>query len=271
MYQKNALLTIHEFATICRTTPKTLRLYEKLGLLLPVEIDKKNNYRYYKQIQTRLFEQIKLLQRFDLPLKTIKDVLMTQDADEFMEARLRYLKEEIHEKQKEYKFLERIHNLLFEHENLAHTIRHTPVGPFYLFSYTVEHGIYDHIDDYFEILRNTAQALGISHTKSLTFYHDYDFKPHDSKIEVAVICFKKAYLPNIKLPEHFSFRTLERTNAYVYTYQGPYNYLSLIYHKIFVYLENKGKKPNGPVFEIYDEHEGSEFEQLMEIIFPVDK
>src|SRR3989338_472751 len=66
------LLTIKQFAEVCRTTPRTLRFYEKKGLFKPAVIDTFNKYRFYHPSQAREFLKIKLLQNFHVPLKQIK-------------------------------------------------------------------------------------------------------------------------------------------------------------------------------------------------------
>lgn len=40
-------LTIGEFSRLCRVTIKTIRHYEKIGLLTPKKVDRYTNYRYY--------------------------------------------------------------------------------------------------------------------------------------------------------------------------------------------------------------------------------
>ena len=44
---KKQKLTIGEFSRFCQVTVKTLRHYDKLGLLVPSEVDEWTHYRYY--------------------------------------------------------------------------------------------------------------------------------------------------------------------------------------------------------------------------------
>ena len=90
-------LTIKQFAEVCRTTPRTLRFYEKKGLFKPAVIDAFTKYRSYHPRQAREFLKIKLLQNFHVPLKQIK----TSFAENTLLSRLKILKEEIAEKEKE--------------------------------------------------------------------------------------------------------------------------------------------------------------------------
>lgn len=38
---------IGEFSKLCQVTVKTLRHYEEIGLMIPVEVDEWTGYRYY--------------------------------------------------------------------------------------------------------------------------------------------------------------------------------------------------------------------------------
>lgn len=66
---------IKEFSYLCKTTIKTLRHYEKVGVLLPKEINSLTGYRFYEKTQIETFQQIKALQEAGFTLKEIKDIL----------------------------------------------------------------------------------------------------------------------------------------------------------------------------------------------------
>ena len=58
------LLSIGEVSEICRISIKTLRYYDKIGLLKPVYIDSASRYRYYSKSQLALislFKEMKLM------------------------------------------------------------------------------------------------------------------------------------------------------------------------------------------------------------------
>ena len=44
---------IGEFSKLCQVTVKTLRHYEEIGLMIPVEVDEWTGYRYYDISQLR--------------------------------------------------------------------------------------------------------------------------------------------------------------------------------------------------------------------------
>lgn len=68
-------LTIGEFSKFCRVTVKTLRHYEKLGLLVPNEVDKWTHYRYYDVGQMQQLNGILRLKDLGFSLEEIRDLL----------------------------------------------------------------------------------------------------------------------------------------------------------------------------------------------------
>jgi DNA-binding transcriptional MerR regulator len=69
------LLSIGEFAKRSRLSPKALRLYDELGLLLPAQVDPDNGYRFYDVSQLERARQISMLRRIDVPLAQIRVII----------------------------------------------------------------------------------------------------------------------------------------------------------------------------------------------------
>jgi DNA-binding transcriptional MerR regulator len=65
------LMTIGEFAARTRLSPKALRLYDRLGLLPPVQTDPASGYRLYSEEQVEGARLVALLRRLDMPLPVI--------------------------------------------------------------------------------------------------------------------------------------------------------------------------------------------------------
>lgn len=63
---------IGDFAKLLNTSVRTLRYYNSLGLLIPVEIDVFTGYRYYDDKQINDFNKIKLLQEAGFSLEEIR-------------------------------------------------------------------------------------------------------------------------------------------------------------------------------------------------------
>jgi DNA-binding transcriptional MerR regulator len=71
----DALLTIGVFARRSRLSMKALRLYDRMGLLVPADVDPENGYRRYRESQLAIARLIVMLRRLDMPLTQVADVI----------------------------------------------------------------------------------------------------------------------------------------------------------------------------------------------------
>ncbi|MFI9010070.1 MerR family transcriptional regulator [Actinosynnema sp. NPDC053489] len=74
------LLGIGEFARRSRLSVKALRLYERQGLLRPVEVDPGNGYRRYGEEQLATARLVALLRRLDMPLADVARIVAAPEA-----------------------------------------------------------------------------------------------------------------------------------------------------------------------------------------------
>ena len=70
----NNKLKIKEFSLLCGVTVKTLRHYEKIGLLQPFEVDEWTGYRYYNVSQMQTMENIRRLKEMGFSLDEISEM-----------------------------------------------------------------------------------------------------------------------------------------------------------------------------------------------------
>src|SRR5450759_1239444 len=73
-------MTIGEFAELTRLSPKALRLYDRLGLLVPARVDAGTGYSLYARDPVEAARLVGLLRRLDMPLAVIATVLAADDA-----------------------------------------------------------------------------------------------------------------------------------------------------------------------------------------------
>ncbi len=73
-------MTIKEFARLCGCNPQTLRYYDHVELLKPVEVDRWSGYRYYEEKQALAFVKIKNLQKAGFTIEEIKELLDQDNA-----------------------------------------------------------------------------------------------------------------------------------------------------------------------------------------------
>ncbi len=81
------LVSIGEFARLSRLSPKALRLYDELGLLVPAEVDAETGYRWYADTQLERARVVALLRRIGVPLARIRDILALDAASAAEEIR----------------------------------------------------------------------------------------------------------------------------------------------------------------------------------------
>ena len=69
------LVSIGEFSWLSRLSPKALRLYDELRLLVPDHVDTATGYRWYADTQLNQARVVSLLRRIGVPLAQIRDML----------------------------------------------------------------------------------------------------------------------------------------------------------------------------------------------------
>lgn len=72
---KNNKITIGQMTKLNHTTLATLRLYDEKGLLKPIEVNPKSNYRIYDVRQSMVFHMIQHNKDLGMSLKEIAAVL----------------------------------------------------------------------------------------------------------------------------------------------------------------------------------------------------
>lgn len=75
------LIKIGDFSKINRVSIPTLRLYDELGILKPIYVDKESNYRYYSINQTARLDMIQYMKELNMSLNEIKDILNSNDLE----------------------------------------------------------------------------------------------------------------------------------------------------------------------------------------------
>ena len=72
-------LTIGQMSKINNVSEQTLRYYDKIGILKPIEVDKFTGYRYYSMKQCARLDMIQYLKSLGMRLKDIEVQLKTCD------------------------------------------------------------------------------------------------------------------------------------------------------------------------------------------------
>lgn len=113
-------LKIKEFSLLCQVTVKTLRHYEKIGLLTPAEVDEWTGYRYYDVSQMQTLNNIRRLKDIGFSLEEILDLKLESTGKdhqlkgeafltpsiEFLQAKIALCQQELTRLQKRHEVLQ---------------------------------------------------------------------------------------------------------------------------------------------------------------------
>lgn len=245
------MYTIGQFARICQVSPKALRHYEKLGLLVPSKVDTCNQYRYYEREQLDAVKVITILKDLGIPLKTIKTIIYEGSQPD------------------------KIENLLNEHRtNLLEqleTLNHRLIG---LNRWRQNKEAKDMNKAEYDIrLRDIPETLVYSRRKKLTdFYRELPQLIRDLLNELAAaggICsgaplilyhdnfYASTFDPNLVDVEvgwpvndpKYANNTLPAVRAACVTYVGPYDGLENAYAAVFEWINQNGYQGTFPTRE----------------------
>ena len=230
-------LTIHQFATLCRTTVRTIRFYDKKGILKPASVDSFTGYRYYHPHQTREFFKIKLIQTFNVPLKEIGEVGKSYSESSFLDKKLAEIKAGIEEKQREYRSLQIIKNDLVDGK-IKQNVKVRNVGPFFIFGKEFLDARYDRINADIVDLYKKAKELGLS-TKAqehVLYLEPHEYGPHRTRLAISLILSK---LPK-HVPGGYFAKKIPKEKVLTYRYQGPYEYLTFVHKEMYAIARKRG-------------------------------
>lgn len=230
-------LNIHQFATICRTTVRTIRFYDKKGILKPASVDQYTGYRYYHPHQAREFFRIKLLQTFGLPLKEIGKTSRQHPEDSFLDKKLTEIKAEIEEKKRQYEFLQTIKQDLVDGK-MEQNVKVKNVGPFFVFGKEFSDARYDRINADIADLYKKAKELGLSTTKTehVLYLDPHEYGPNKTHLRISLILSK----PPSDVPNEYYAKKIPSQKVLAYKYKGPYEYLTFVHREMYSIAKKRG-------------------------------
>ena len=261
---------IGDFSSMSKTTIKTLRYYEKEGLLKPVYVDLNTGYRYYETSQLVEISRIISLRQIGLSIKDIKNVLSGYDMEQILNKR----KKEIQENLIDYNIQLSKINYLLEENHMKNEIFIKEI-PSYIVYYC--DGV---IDDFskvseFALQVGTECAKANPNLKCITpdycyiSYLDGEYKEKDIKIRYAEAVEKEG-----KETDRVKFMRTDAITAICIYHKGSYEHLRDSYNIILKYIEDNDYEIIDNPRECYIDgcwNKDSEDDYLTEIQFPVVK
>nr|WP_227161301.1 MerR family transcriptional regulator [Enterocloster citroniae] len=271
-WRNREMLTIGQMSKICGVSVKTLRHYEKIGLLRPRKTDEANGYRYYEDSQISTMLLIGRLKRYGFSLTDIQGLLDTKDAGSLLgqlrkqkfrlEQQMNYLSVTVREMGIHLEEFERTGDIMSYQNNYEIQVKETEEQVLVTSRQKMsveEFGNY-YGKLYEKIAREHLTANGIT----MAIYHDQEFDPAYSDIELAVGITERDKADCI-MPKRFCAATVHK---------GAYSGLPDAYGAIVSWINANGYRPDGMPYEIYVKnhfHNLPPEEWETEIFFPVKK
>ncbi|CAG0930550.1 Multidrug-efflux transporter 1 regulator [Thermoflexales bacterium] len=255
---------------------KTLRYYDEIDLLKPVEIDRFTGYRYYSASQLSRLNRILLLKDLGLSLDQIGRLLESDLPSDQLRGMLKLRRTEIERSiEEEETRLARVAALLnqIEQENIVmskYDVVIKKVAPVRIAS------IRDVVANYGaqgELWGELGAYLAQHNVKPvapcLTIDHNEGYKERDVDLEVCEVI--DAALPATDRVQVYKLPAVESMACTVH--HGPFNQLSQGYQALGQWAEANGYRFVGPSREVYLQvsETGDESTNVAEIQMPVEK
>jgi len=270
------MIRIGDFSKLSRLSVKTLRYYDEMGLLIPVQVDPFTGYRLYEYSQLSDLNRILALKDLGFSLEEIGRLLDDGLSVEQMRGMLKLRETEARQRvQEEAERLERIRTRLkqIEQENgmskydvvikkveeiKTASVRDVVPLP------SEQGGLWDELEGY--LAMNRVRPIGAC----FTLYHDDEFKERDWDLEVC-----EPIDAELMESKRVKVYTLPASTLACTLHNGPFTTIGEAYNAIGKWITDNGYCITGPCREVYlrPSKNGSQNdpETVTEIQFPVEK
>ncbi|MCI8464468.1 MAG: MerR family transcriptional regulator [Lachnospiraceae bacterium] len=266
------MFSIGGFSKICQVSVKTLRHYDKIGLMRPKFTDPGTGYRYYSEEQLSGMLLIKRLKRYGFSLADIGPLLKETDERVLflklkqqklaLAERLSQTQEAIDELSRHLQDFERTGDVMSYQNNYVVTLEEREAVP--ILSVREKISVADYGGQYEKLFRRVIEEKLEADSQTLAIYHDEEFDQECSDVEIGLV---------MKRAEQ-SDRLLEGGLCATTVHHGRYSGLSDGYAAIVKWIQENGYRNVGAPYEFYrktafDKIPVEEWET--KIYFPVEK
>lgn len=232
------LLRIGDFSKLAKTTTKTLRFYDEVGLLKPSFVDDNNGYRYYDPKQLLDINRIIALRQIGLSIDKIKKVIdcnSEMEIAEIYQANKINIENEIELLQDK---LSRINYLLDDIDNTNQTDYQVTIKNMPQYTVCYEQGLVSGFEDISKFILETINKFKQRNIKFLSppysyiAYLDNEYKERDLKIEYA----QAVELTTMINDDKNQFKTNKATLLACICHKGSYENLPKTYGYIMDWI-----------------------------------
>lgn len=270
--EKQAMLSIGEFSTLSKVTPKTLRYYDEIGLVKPAQVNPHTGYRYYEVSQLRGVLLIGRLKAYGFTLEEIGRVLETPENSETLPSLIRQKQDELRQKVQAYRYvlqqleddlanLERGKSIMSYLDTIAVTLTEPKPQTILSIRDTMDVSKYS---DYMTRLYKSVEQKGLTPVgPPMTIFQGAEFTTEGYDMEIGVPVAAAGEGTRLFAPGLCATATLN----------GPYTELPAMYTKIKEWMEAEGYTPAEAPYEIYltNPADVAPEDNVTEIYFPVKK
>lgn len=269
------MFKIGEFSKLSQVTVKTLRYYDRIGLLKPAEVDRFTSYRYYSASQLPRLNRILALKDLGLSLEQIGDLLEGDLTPDQIRGMLRLKQVEIQQQvQEEQARLARVEWRLkrIEQEETMSTqevvLKNLPPQ-----AVASVREVVPTYSDFGRLLGEVFGYLG-QHRISpagppIGIYYDEEFREQNIDIEAAVPV--NQAVPAGDRVKGRDIPAIEKVACIIH--EGAYDTFSSTYGQLMGWIEANGYRMAGPCREVYVQWDtdGDPTNNITEIQLPVEK
>jgi effector-binding domain-containing protein len=247
------MFKIGEFSKLSQVTVKTLRYYDKIGLLKPAEVDRFTSYRYYSADQLPCLNRILALKDLGLSLDQIARLLGEELPPEQIRGMLRLKQVELQEQlEEEQARLDRVERRLrqIEQEETMPTqevvLKKMPAQ-----AVASVRDVVPTLSDLGQLFGEVFAHLGRHRITPagppIGIYHDEEFREQDADVEVAVPV--TGSVPEGDRVKERELPAIEEMACIIH--EGSYETIGGTYGQLMAWIEANGYRMCGPVREVY--------------------
>ena len=268
------MLRIGDFSRLGKVTIQTLRHYDQLGLLKPVEVDHFTGYRFYSAAQLPRLNRILLLKDLGFTLEQVKEMLNEdlplQQFIGMLKLKRAEVEQQIAAEQNRLNQIEaRLRWIAGENHMPEYEIALKPVEAQRVFSIQDTVRVYGDVMHLWREIKVYLRSQGVAWIyPNLAIWQDIEYQEENIAAEATA-----PYQGNLPGTERIRVKTLPPIETVASTiHQGDYEELPRAYEALIKWNETNGYRVSGPIREVYIHYErANPAANITEIQLPVTK
>lgn len=263
------MFKIGEFSRLSHLTVKTLRFYEKEGLLIPDRVDSISSYRYYSSSSLSKACAIKAYRQLGLSIEEIKRIIQGEDVKKI----LKHKSEELLKEKELIDTKLSILNCLLKEENMKYQPVVKEIDEYVIYYGETRLDTYAGLMNFIPQLGEECSKLNpdikcLEPDYNFCEYLDGEYKEADIRVRYCQAADKMGRESDL-----VKFRKLEAVKVISILHKGAYDMIGEAYAYIIKYAKENGYRVKGLARECYIDgiwNKENVEDYLTEIQLPID-